>query len=215
GGAGAPRAVVSRRADRARRHLAARPALQGPDRRAPERLPGADVRPVRDRVRRAHDPRHRETARGGRRCGGRRAAGPGGGSAAAVGGAPVAHLRRQAGGMAARPLQHRGASLPQRIELTPACRPTAWSAPARSRTRARGFRPRSCGVLLHCNKIFGFHPITRRDMAAETTTDTRPGTMRLVDAIGGYRYPVMAIVSILHRLSGMLLFFLLPFIVWL
>ena len=52
-------------------------------------------------------------------------------------------------------------------------------------------------------------------MAAETTTDTRPGTMRLVDAIGGYRYPVMAIVSILHRVSGMLLFFLLPFIVWL
>jgi succinate dehydrogenase / fumarate reductase cytochrome b subunit len=39
--------------------------------------------------------------------------------------------------------------------------------------------------------------------------------MRLVDAITGYRYPPMAIVSILHRASGMLLFFLLPFIVWL
>jgi len=39
--------------------------------------------------------------------------------------------------------------------------------------------------------------------------------MRLADAITGYRYPVMAIVSILHRVSGMLMFFLLPFIVWL
>jgi succinate dehydrogenase / fumarate reductase cytochrome b subunit len=39
--------------------------------------------------------------------------------------------------------------------------------------------------------------------------------MRLVDALTGYRYPVAAIVSILHRISGMLLFFLLPFIVWL
>jgi len=39
--------------------------------------------------------------------------------------------------------------------------------------------------------------------------------MRLMDAITGYRYPAAAIVSILHRGSGMLLFFLLPFIVWL
>jgi succinate dehydrogenase / fumarate reductase cytochrome b subunit len=50
---------------------------------------------------------------------------------------------------------------------------------------------------------------------ADTTTRERPGTMRLADAITGYRYPVMAIVSILHRGSGMLMFFLLPFIVWL
>jgi len=39
--------------------------------------------------------------------------------------------------------------------------------------------------------------------------------MRLTDAITGYRYPAAAIVSILHRISGMLLFFLMPFIVWL
>ncbi len=39
--------------------------------------------------------------------------------------------------------------------------------------------------------------------------------MRLMDAVTGYRYPMMAIVSILHRLSGMLMFFLLPFVVWL
>jgi succinate dehydrogenase / fumarate reductase cytochrome b subunit len=38
--------------------------------------------------------------------------------------------------------------------------------------------------------------------------------MRLVDAITGYRYPVMAIVSILHRVSGMIMFVLLPFIIW-
>jgi len=39
--------------------------------------------------------------------------------------------------------------------------------------------------------------------------------MRLIDAITGYKYPPAAIVSILHRGSGMLLFFLMPFIVWL
>src|SRR3954466_2624340 len=50
---------------------------------------------------------------------------------------------------------------------------------------------------------------------AETTTRQRPGTMRLIDAITGYKYPPAAIVSILHRGSGMLLFFLMPFIVWL
>jgi succinate dehydrogenase / fumarate reductase cytochrome b subunit len=38
--------------------------------------------------------------------------------------------------------------------------------------------------------------------------------MRLVDAITGYRYPVMAIVSILHRVSGVIMFVLLPFIIW-
>lgn len=51
-------------------------------------------------------------------------------------------------------------------------------------------------------------------MAAETTTPNRPGTMRLVDAFQ-YRLPAAGVVSILHRASGMLLFFLLPFIVWL
>lgn len=39
--------------------------------------------------------------------------------------------------------------------------------------------------------------------------------MRLSDAITGYKYPLAAIVSILHRGSGMVMFFLLPFIVWL
>jgi succinate dehydrogenase / fumarate reductase, cytochrome b subunit len=42
----------------------------------------------------------------------------------------------------------------------------------------------------------------------------RPGTMRLIDATG-YRLPVAALVSILHRISGLLLFVLLPFLVWL
>jgi len=43
----------------------------------------------------------------------------------------------------------------------------------------------------------------------------RPGeNMRLIDALQ-YRLPVAGIVSILHRASGMVMFFLLPFIVWL
>ncbi|HEV7914890.1 MAG TPA: succinate dehydrogenase, cytochrome b556 subunit [Albitalea sp.] len=46
------------------------------------------------------------------------------------------------------------------------------------------------------------------------TTRQRPGTMRLVDALQ-YRLPLAGLVSILHRASGMLMFFLLPFIVWL
>jgi len=42
----------------------------------------------------------------------------------------------------------------------------------------------------------------------------RPGeNMRLVDALG-YRLPVAGVVSILHRVSGLLMFVLLPFIIW-
>lgn len=40
--------------------------------------------------------------------------------------------------------------------------------------------------------------------------------MRLIDALtSGYRYPVAAIVSILHRISGGLMFVLLPLVIWL
>ena len=46
------------------------------------------------------------------------------------------------------------------------------------------------------------------------TTKQRPGTMRLVDALQ-YRLPVAGLVSILHRASGAMMFFLLPFIIWL
>jgi succinate dehydrogenase / fumarate reductase, cytochrome b subunit len=42
----------------------------------------------------------------------------------------------------------------------------------------------------------------------------RPGTMRLVDAVK-YRLPLAALVSILHRASGALMFVLLPLIIWL
>jgi len=38
--------------------------------------------------------------------------------------------------------------------------------------------------------------------------------MRLIDALQ-YRLPLAGLVSILHRASGMLMFLLLPFIVWL
>ncbi|MBL8312110.1 MAG: succinate dehydrogenase, cytochrome b556 subunit [Rubrivivax sp.] len=44
-------------------------------------------------------------------------------------------------------------------------------------------------------------------------TRQRPGTMRLVDAVK-YRLPLAGVVSILHRVSGMLMFVLLPLIVW-
>ncbi|MEO5735037.1 MAG: succinate dehydrogenase, cytochrome b556 subunit [Rubrivivax sp.] len=46
----------------------------------------------------------------------------------------------------------------------------------------------------------------------ETTRD-RPGTMRLLDA-AKYRLPLAGWVSILHRVSGALMFMLLPLIVW-
>ena len=45
-------------------------------------------------------------------------------------------------------------------------------------------------------------------------TKQRPGTMRLVDALQ-YTLPPAGWVSILHRASGVILFLLLPFIVWL
>ena len=38
--------------------------------------------------------------------------------------------------------------------------------------------------------------------------------MRLVDAMQ-YRLPVSGVVSILHRVSGAVMFFLLPFVIWL
>ena len=42
----------------------------------------------------------------------------------------------------------------------------------------------------------------------------RPGeNMRLIDALG-YRLPLAGLVSILHRASGLVMFVLLPFIIW-
>lgn len=41
----------------------------------------------------------------------------------------------------------------------------------------------------------------------------RPGPMRLIDATQ-YRLPLAAKLSILHRASGLMMFVLLPFIVW-
>ena len=46
------------------------------------------------------------------------------------------------------------------------------------------------------------------------TAKPRPGeNMRLIDALG-YRLPLAGIVSILHRASGLVMFVLLPFIIW-
>ena len=47
------------------------------------------------------------------------------------------------------------------------------------------------------------------------TIKKRPGeNMRLIEALQ-YRLPVAAIVSILHRASGVVMFVLLPFVIWL
>ena len=49
---------------------------------------------------------------------------------------------------------------------------------------------------------------------AEAARKQRPGeNMRLVDALG-YRLPLAGWVSILHRASGLVMFLLLPFIIW-
>jgi succinate dehydrogenase / fumarate reductase cytochrome b subunit len=49
---------------------------------------------------------------------------------------------------------------------------------------------------------------------AEAARKQRPGeNMRLVDALA-YRLPLAGLVSILHRTSGLLMFILLPFIIW-
>jgi succinate dehydrogenase / fumarate reductase, cytochrome b subunit len=45
-------------------------------------------------------------------------------------------------------------------------------------------------------------------------TRTRPGTMRLIDAVK-YRLPAAGVVSILHRISGVIMFALLPLLIWL
>ncbi len=45
------------------------------------------------------------------------------------------------------------------------------------------------------------------------TAKQRPGPMRLVDALQ-YRLPPAGVVSILHRVSGLVMFLLLPFIIW-
>ena len=51
-------------------------------------------------------------------------------------------------------------------------------------------------------------------MANTTARKARPGeNMRLIDALG-YRLPLAGLVSILHRLSGLVMFVLLPFIIW-
>lgn len=49
---------------------------------------------------------------------------------------------------------------------------------------------------------------------ADTAKRQRPGeNMRLIDALG-YRLPLAGLVSILHRASGLVMFLLLPFIIW-
>ena len=53
------------------------------------------------------------------------------------------------------------------------------------------------------------------DTSSTPAPRARPGAnMRLHEAMQ-YRLPLAALLSILHRASGMMMFFLLPFVVWL
>jgi succinate dehydrogenase / fumarate reductase cytochrome b subunit len=53
-------------------------------------------------------------------------------------------------------------------------------------------------------------------MADTTQTQERPVYRNIhVSQIGSYRLPPAGIVSVLHRVSGALLFLLLPFLIWL
>ena len=57
-------------------------------------------------------------------------------------------------------------------------------------------------------------PQARSPTRSPSRPKARPGeNMRLIEALQ-YRLPLAGLVSILHRVSGMLMFFLLPFIVW-
>ena len=51
-------------------------------------------------------------------------------------------------------------------------------------------------------------------MADAKALKERPGPMRLVDATQ-YKLPPSALVSILHRISGLVIALLLPFVIWL
>ncbi|WAC71314.1 succinate dehydrogenase, cytochrome b556 subunit [Roseateles sp. SL47] len=52
--------------------------------------------------------------------------------------------------------------------------------------------------------------------ATSATTKQRPVYTNIhITQIVGYRLPPAGIVSILHRVSGLLMFFLLPFVIWL
>ncbi len=53
-------------------------------------------------------------------------------------------------------------------------------------------------------------------MTRQQAAKQRPGAMRLVDAMSmQYRLPPSGWVSILHRVSGMSMFILLPLVIWL
>ena len=106
----------------------------------------------------------------------------------------VLHLPRQAGRAAPRPLSHRASPLSQPAGLV---------------------HPQFRVSLLRCNKLSSFHPgssSTKNTMAE--IIKPRPGPMRLTDALQ-YRLPVAGVVSILHRISGVVMLALLPFVIWL
>lgn len=71
-----------------------------------------------------------------------------------------------------------------------------------------------CNNMLSITKVFHMAEIARASDSSKTGLRPRPGgNMRLIDALG-YKLPVAGVVSILHRVSGLIMFFLLPFVIW-
>src|ERR1700712_299645 len=51
------------------------------------------------------------------------------------------------------------------------------------------------------------------EIAKQRPAQRPGGNMKLIDALG-YHLPLAGLVSILHRVSGLVMFILLPFIIW-
>lgn len=69
--------------------------------------------------------------------------------------------------------------------------------------------------MLHCNKLNGLQIAVTRKMPMSDTLKPRPTYRNIhVSQIVKYRLPPAGIVSILHRVSGVGMFLLMPFIIW-
>ena len=225
-GAAAPaRAGVRRRAGRAGRDHAARRAVPRPHAGALRGLPRLDVRLLRDRVRRAH-------AEGARAAARRSPPTP---AAAAISGspwaAPLLAVERVTTTYGDRPVElRRGlcltahAPLPERTRLTgrrrrvhpppPPDRPTRYNCAVRSDAVAAPVvstrqprPPRAPPPRSHARR----RPPAPEDRPAPPAVPRRPVYLDLL----AIRLPLPALVSILHRASGALLFLVgIPAALW-
>jgi len=66
-----------------------------------------------------------------------------------------------------------------------------------------------------CNKLLWFH-VDYKGTGMTDTTKQRPvyRNINILNDVRTYRLPIAGVVSILHRVSGLLMFLLLPFVVW-